>query len=94
MYQPDSWFLVLFELILVGSALYNSLKLTRLWKILNDGTRVQIQGAQRAPSVATYFSLNSNVSTKNKKVSSRRVARLDSMGDVPESLVDELVMSN
>uniref|UniRef100_A0A8R1EIP4 Uncharacterized protein n=3 Tax=Caenorhabditis japonica TaxID=281687 RepID=A0A8R1EIP4_CAEJA len=60
MYQVDSWYAVLFELLIVGLTFYNSLRLTKWWGTVKEGARIGVRGSSRAPSVADYFGICSD----------------------------------
>ncbi|PIC39170.1 hypothetical protein B9Z55_010941 [Caenorhabditis nigoni] len=83
MYQLDSWYTVLFELLLVGFSLYNSLRMTTWWNVVAKGTEIGVNGVTRVPSVADHFGIRSEKSTKScaKKIAPKSPATSFQMGD-------------
>ncbi|CAB3403296.1 unnamed protein product [Caenorhabditis bovis] len=64
MFQLDSWYSVLFEVMIVGFSLYNSLRMTRWWETVRAGAVAATIG-NRAPSVEKLYGLDKNNNTKN-----------------------------
>lgn len=72
----QSWCTVLFELLLVGFSLYNSLRMTKWWNTVagekwivclksirtstSEGTAIGVNGAKRVPSVADLYGIRTN----------------------------------
>ncbi|CAL2036738.1 unnamed protein product [Caenorhabditis brenneri] len=84
MYQLDSWYSVLFELLLVGFSLYNSLKMTNWWNTVAKGTAIGVNGAAiRAPSVADHFGIRTDEKSARSSVkkNSLRSPQTFEMGD-------------
>ncbi|CAI2348474.1 unnamed protein product [Caenorhabditis sp. 36 PRJEB53466] len=83
MYQLDSWYAVLFELILVGFSLYNSLRMTKWWSTVAEGTSIGIHGARNVPSVADYYGIRTENTTGERSCGKRRPMspEIGEMGD-------------
>ncbi|KAF1761107.1 hypothetical protein GCK72_009361 [Caenorhabditis remanei] len=85
MYQLDSWYTVLFELLLVGFSLYNSLRMTTWWNVVAKGTEIGVNGAQRVPSVADHFGIRTD-EKKNIKSSGKRSMKSPTVFEMGDGL--------
>ncbi|CAE18051.2 DUF4752 family protein [Caenorhabditis elegans] len=83
MYQLDSWYSVLFELLLVGFSLYNSLRMTTWWDTVAKGASIAVNGAAKhSPSVADHYGIRTDKnSVRSYRKSSVRSPITFEMGD-------------